>query len=154
MAEMFIGLVKKMVIFLVAGQTILHFGMGKQYERYVKLIISLMMVAQFLSAGFGFFSPAMEREFLAGEERLISSFQERWRVNLEEFEERLYRKQEEFEEGRGKLDLPQEGGILQEAESFSGDGSSQGAESTRKPVSPPNPPMEPKKIRIEEIKIQ
>ena len=109
MAEVFIGLVKKIVIFLVAGQTILHFGMGKQYERYVKLIISLMVVVQLLSAGFGFFSPGKERELLAGEERMISSFEERWKRNMEEFEERLYQKQEEFEGGWRKQDLqPQE----------------------------------------------
>ena len=134
MAEVFIGLVKKMVIFLVAGQTILHFGMGKQYERYVKLIISLMMVAQLLSAGFGLFSHGKDRMLLTKEKKLISSFEEGWKVNMEEFEKHLYEKQEEFEDRWKSQDLqPKETG---EAGNFQDSGTQYG------------------RIRIEEIRIQ
>lgn len=97
MADVFIDLVKRMVIFLIAGQTILHFGMGKQYERYVKLTISLMLVAQLVSAFTGFF-PFFPKNSLnmAGEEGR-ASFEKRWEENIEEFGEKLDLQQKEME---------------------------------------------------------
>lgn len=98
MAELFINLAKRMVIFLIAGQTFLHFGMGKPYERYVKLTISLMLVAQLVSAVFGFLFSANRESLLnpGGEE--WSSFEQQWESNQAEFEKRLYMQQSRLEQ--------------------------------------------------------
>ena len=40
MLSVFIELVKRVGIFVIIGQTILHFGIGKEYEKYMKLVIS------------------------------------------------------------------------------------------------------------------
>lgn len=98
MAGVFIRLMKQMVIFLIAGQTLLHFGMGKQYERYVKLVISLMLAAQLLSAAISLF-PTGKRLWEWGSGKgMREVVEEGWEMNMEEFENKLYRKQEEFED--------------------------------------------------------
>ncbi|MBQ9990769.1 MAG: stage III sporulation protein AF [Lachnospiraceae bacterium] len=97
MTEIFTDLAKRMVIFLIAGQTFLHFGMGKPYERYVKLTISLMLVAQLVSAVFSFlpsFHPGRGEN--PAKEELIS-FEEQWKSNQEEFEKKLYQQQSRLE---------------------------------------------------------
>lgn len=98
MAEIFIGLVKQMVIFLIAGQTILHFGMGRQYEKYIKLIISLMIVANLISAFVSLWRQVPESGFAGKANFTTESFEERWQYNMGVFQEELEEKQRLIEE--------------------------------------------------------
>lgn len=141
MAEVFIGLVKQMVIFLIAGQTILRFGMGKAYERYIKLIISLMVIAQFISVLFGLFPSAGEKEVWASKEQLVLSFEERWAENIKDFERRLTDKHQQLE-GEWKKDMGYSEAAQKKGEAKPSEGSL--TESGR----------EDNQIIIEEIKIQ
>ena len=98
MAEIFIHLVKQMVIFLIAGQTILHFGIGRQYERYVRLILSLMLVTQLLSAAVSILPAGQELDIWGSGKGIRESFRSDWEDNMEQFEKKLYQKQEELED--------------------------------------------------------
>ena len=98
MAEIFIHLVKQMVIFLIAGQTILHFGIGRQYERYVRLILSLMLVTQLLSAAVSILPAGQELDIWGSGKGIRESFRSGWEDNMEQFEKKLYQKQEELED--------------------------------------------------------
>ena len=98
MAEIFIHLVKQMVIFLIAGQTILHFGIGRQYERYVRLILSLMLVTQLLSAAVSILPAGQELDSWGSGKGIRESFRSGWEDNMEQFEKKLYQKQEELED--------------------------------------------------------
>lgn len=72
MGEAFIFLVKRIGIFLIIGQTILHFGIGAGYEKYVRVVISFMVVAQ-LAAGILSFFHADSGSYI---EELIMSYEQ------------------------------------------------------------------------------
>ena len=95
MGNVFIGIAKRVGIFLIAGQTILHFGVGKQYEKYVKLMISFMAAAQ-LIVGFGsLFQETTE----GGLTRIFAKdFEQKWEEHILHFETELGKKQEQLEQ--------------------------------------------------------
>lgn len=41
--------IRRIGIFMIAAQTVLHFAAGKQYEKYLKIITSVIILYQFLS---------------------------------------------------------------------------------------------------------
>lgn len=112
MAAMFIQLVKKMVIFLVVGQTILHFGIGRQYERYVKLLISLMVAAQLVAAASGLFAAFAEGFTGLAKGMGYSPVESSWEKEMEAFEKAMEGKQSEL---NARLE-ERTGEILQEAD--------------------------------------
>ena len=94
MGEVFIGIAKRVGIFLIAGQTILHFGVGKQYEKYVKLIISFMAAAQLILGFGGLFQETTE----GGLTKLFAKdFEKKWENHILQFETELEKKQEQLE---------------------------------------------------------
>ena len=44
-----IELIKKIGIFMIAAQAVIHFAPGQKYEKYMKLIVGIMILLQFLS---------------------------------------------------------------------------------------------------------
>ena len=90
MAQAFILTLKQMVVFLLVGQTLLHFGMGKQYEKYIRLIISLMITANMITAFWGLFRQLP----YDGSSR---SFFERWEAEMAQIEEELEASQKKLE---------------------------------------------------------
>ena len=50
MFSVFMGLVKRVGIFVIIGQTILHFFISKKYVKYMKLVMSFMIGAQIVFA--------------------------------------------------------------------------------------------------------
>lgn len=85
MLSVFLELVKKVGIFVIVGQTIQHFGISKKYERYVKLVISIMVVAQVVFA-FGIYVKQFQKQgiLVSG-----SEYQKEWEVNMDKVEEKM-----------------------------------------------------------------
>lgn len=97
MGKIFIDMVKNVGIFMVVAQTLLHFGVGKRYEKYLKLIISLMVVSLLVS-GFG---ALLKSEKELGITKIWkmgqSEYYEFWQKNRKNFEEKVVLKQKEIE---------------------------------------------------------
>lgn len=108
MFSVFMELVKRVGIFVIIGQTILHFGISKKYEKYMKLVISFMVAAQIVFA-FGGYLVQDEKMgyFMSGEEYL-----EKWNIQMLEVEERIEESRagmvHDFEE---KIYVPEYGNI-------------------------------------------
>ena len=85
MFSVFMELVKRVGIFVIIGQTILHFGISKKYEKYMKLVISFMVAAQIVFA-FGIYLDQDEKPgyLMSGEEYL-----KKWDENMTSMEERI-----------------------------------------------------------------
>lgn len=88
MLNVFVELVKRVGIFVIIGQTILHFGIGKEYEKYMKLVISFMVAAQVVFA-FGVYFDKDHSVVWGGKEEYYES----WNRNMQALEEELQRKQ-------------------------------------------------------------
>lgn len=85
MFSVFMELVKRVGIFVIIGQTILHFGISKKYEKYMKFVISFMVAAQIVFA-FGVYLGQDEKPgyLMSGEEYL-----EKWNEDMTLVEERI-----------------------------------------------------------------
>jgi len=83
--SVFLDLVKKVGIFVIIGQTIQHFGISKKYERYVKLVISIMVVAQIVFS-FGIYVKQFQKQgiFVSG-----SEYRKEWEINMGKVEEKM-----------------------------------------------------------------
>ena len=44
-----IELIKRIGIFMIAAQAVLHFTPGQKYEKYIKLIVGMMVLLQFVT---------------------------------------------------------------------------------------------------------
>ena len=85
MLSVFLELGKKIGIFVIVGQTIQHFGISKKYERYVKLVISIMVVAQVIFS-FGIYVKQFQRQgiLVSG-----SEYKKKWEINMDKVEEKM-----------------------------------------------------------------
>ena len=89
----FLENLKRLTIFIVISKTILHFGIGKKFEKYLKLILSFMVVAQLVFAiGSCFHS---NRGIMEG--MTIEGYYARW-------EEYMQVLDEEYEKGQSTLE--------------------------------------------------
>ena len=82
MFSVFLELVKRVGIFIIIGQTIQHFGISKKYEKYMKLVISFMVVAQIIFA-FSTYTKQIQRYGLtvSGKE-----YMKEWENNMQKVE--------------------------------------------------------------------
>ena len=81
MVTIFFELVKRVGIFVVIGQTILHLGISKVYEKYMKLVISFMVAAQIVFAfGTYLYKAESDRGF-------EEAYYENWEENMKKLEE-------------------------------------------------------------------
>ncbi len=76
MGYSFLEFMKKIGIFIVCAQSFLHFSAGKPYEKYVKLLVGIMILAQF--------SLPLRAVFLEGDEGELWEGIERFQKELEE----------------------------------------------------------------------
>lgn len=85
MLAVFLDLVKRVGIFVIIGQTIQHFGISRKYERYMKLVISIMVVAQIIFA-FGVYIKQFQKHgFLVSG----SEYRQEWDINMSKVEEKM-----------------------------------------------------------------
>ena len=91
----FIDAVKRMSIFLIISQTIMHFGIGEKYEKYVKFVVSFMLVAQMIFS-FGAYFQNKESHFGAFSKQ---GYYEKWEEYLCEVEKNYEKQQRELEQG-------------------------------------------------------
>ena len=56
MFSVFLEAVKRISVFMIISQTFLHLGIGVKYEKYVKFVISFMVVAQLIFSFSAYFS--------------------------------------------------------------------------------------------------
>ena len=95
MFSVFLELVKRVGIFMIIGQTILHFGISRTYEKYMKLVVSFMIAAQIVFA-FGTYLKKEEGTFGIWSQQ---EYYEKWNENMGKMEEALEQRQEELKEG-------------------------------------------------------
>ncbi len=89
---MLLEVIKRIGIFIIVSQMILHFGIGRKYETYMKLVVSIMVVAQMIFS-FGFYVEQNEEEgFIMSEEEYYES----WNENLKRMEESLKKEQKDM----------------------------------------------------------
>lgn len=88
MLSVFLEMVKRVGIFIIIGQTILHLGIGKEYEKYMKLVISFMVAAQIVFA-FGVCFNSQGAEVWKWEEE----YYENWNRNMKALEEEFQKTQ-------------------------------------------------------------
>lgn len=90
MFSVFLELVKRVGIFVIIGQTILHFGISKEYEKYMKLVVSFMVAAQVVFA----FTSYIKKE--ENDSWMISSkeYYQRWEENMQDLEEEFLERQD------------------------------------------------------------
>ncbi len=83
MLSLFLENLKRLSVFIVISQTILHFGVGRKYEKYIKLILSFMVVAQLVFAISSYFD--LDSGFMKGisKENYYNQW-EQYMVGLEE----------------------------------------------------------------------
>ena len=85
MLLVFLELVKKVGIFVIIGQTIQHFGISKKYEKYMKFMISIIVVAQ-ITFAFGIYIKQFKNRgiFMSG-----SEYRNEWETNMKKVEEKI-----------------------------------------------------------------
>lgn len=85
MFSVFMELVKRVGVFVIIGQTILHFGISKKYEKYMKLVISFMVGAQIFFA-FGIYLEENDKplSMISSEEYLQA-----WKIHMKKMEHKI-----------------------------------------------------------------
>lgn len=89
MFSVFLELVKRVGIFMIIGQTILHFGISKNYEKYMKLILSFMVAAQVVFA----FGSYFRKEEKISWKMFSKEYYEQWEENRKKMEAEFVNRQ-------------------------------------------------------------
>jgi len=95
---------KQISIFLLLGQTILHFAPGEKYEKYIKVLLGLMLVVQFAAPlmSLGGSTRMAEYEnnkkvFTQKMEEALRTVDEKWFVYNEQIERQIEKELENAE---------------------------------------------------------
>lgn len=83
MLSLFLENLKRLSIFIIISQTILHFGVGRKFEKYIKLILSFMVVAQLVFAISSYFN--LDRGVMRGISK--ENYYEQWEQYMSALEE-------------------------------------------------------------------
>lgn len=117
MFHIFLELVKRVGIFVIIGQTVLHFGIGKEYEKYMRFVVSLMVAAQVVFAFHSYLKKEETDTWIVSTEQ----YYERWNKNMKELEEEFLGRQTQLEEnleqrfqGSLKMELKEKGTDINE----------------------------------------
>jgi len=113
MFSVFLELVKRVGIFVIIGQTMIHFGISKEYEKYTRLVVSLMVAAQIVFA----FHSYLRKEEWDGRIMFSEKYYEQWDENMKELEEEFIGRQEEVKQNLEKRFQVKEG--MGETEGYS-----------------------------------
>lgn len=95
MFSVFLELVKRVGIFMIIGQTILHFGISRVYEKYMKLVISFMVAAQVVFS----FGAYLQKEDKAATMWSLEEYYKTWDRSMAELGKALEQRQEELTGG-------------------------------------------------------
>lgn len=93
MFSVFLDVIKRIGIFIIVSQAILHFGIGRKYETYMKLVVSFMVIAQIIFSFGIYLGKEGETVFFVSEEE----YYEQWNENLKRMEENFKNKQKDME---------------------------------------------------------
>ena len=107
---------------MIIGQTIQHFGISKKYEKYMKLVISFMVVAQIVFA----FSTYLKQIQVQGITMSGREYMKEWEIEMQKVEEmaenynfQVTQKLEEKLQGaevqraeEGELKMPENGPVF------------------------------------------
>lgn len=87
---------KQISIFLLLGQTIQHFAPGEKYEKYIKMLLGFMVVAQFAAPLLSFGNKERMEEyennketFTKKMEEALQTVDEKWFLYNEQIEEQI-----------------------------------------------------------------
>lgn len=69
MGYSFLGFMKQIGIFIICAQSFLHFSAGKSYEKYVKLLIGIIVLMQFVAPVKAILAPENQQELWEEVER-------------------------------------------------------------------------------------
>lgn len=88
--------IKEIGIFMIAAQAVIHFSPGRQYEKYIKLVSSVIILFLFMKP-FISMPEELERGWQAGMEQVIQEYkrEELWDSDAEGVNERTVRQLEE-----------------------------------------------------------
>ena len=96
MLQMFVENLKRLSVFIIISQTILHFGVGRKFEKYLKLVFSFMVVAQLVfSIGSyfdfenGFVEFISQEKYYQRLESYMGNLEQEYEVQQKELESRL-----------------------------------------------------------------
>ena len=95
MFSVFIEAVKRISVFMIISQTFLHLGIGVKYEKYVKFVISFMVVAQLIFSFSAYFS---QKEHIFSSV-LKTKYDIQWEDYMQEIEKNFENKQLELKSG-------------------------------------------------------
>lgn len=95
---------KQISIFLLLGQTILHFAPGEKYEKYIKVLLGLMLVVQFAAPLLSFGSRDRMTEYENNKkafsqkmEEALQTVDEKWFVYNEQIKQQIEKELENAE---------------------------------------------------------
>ena len=94
MLDSILEIIKKATVFMMIGKVILNLGIGKEYEKYTKLVISLMVVLQVWSGMQSIVQTLSVEGIITSKEQ----FYETWEEESKRFEKELYEQQFKIEE--------------------------------------------------------
>lgn len=101
MGYSFLEFMKRIGIFIVCAQSFLHFAAGKSYEKYIKLLIGIMILAQFIVP--------LRAMFLDGESAEIWEEIEQFQAEMEQAEQGVELTGKAEENGMEQLEKEMEG---------------------------------------------
>lgn len=100
--EIFLGVLKKVTVFMIIGKTILNLGVGKEYEKYIKVIMAFMVILQ-IWAGINSTLQVMSFQKKEG-----SDFYTSWQEEMKNFEQELRFHQKEIEDTWMEYEIQQQ----------------------------------------------
>lgn len=93
---MFLENLKRLSVFIIISQTILHFGVGRKFEKYLKLVFSFMVVAQlvfsivsYLDFENGFVEFISQEKYYQRLEEYMGGLEQEYEMQQRELEDRL-----------------------------------------------------------------
>lgn len=91
--------IRQIGIFIVIGQTLLHFRPGEKYEKYLKLLTGLMVVAQFIAPLCSFVGGTSQNAYQANLEQFqkelehsVSEIDKQWLTYDAQIDEQILKK--------------------------------------------------------------
>lgn len=97
--------IKQIGIFILLGQTLLHFCPNEKYEKYIKVLLGFMIIVQFLSPVLSLGSGNIQKEyennlhsFTEKLEDSLAAVNEKWLVYDKQIEEKLEQDKNYMEE--------------------------------------------------------
>lgn len=95
---------------MIISQTLLHLGIAKTYEKYIRLVISFMVAAQILFSFAAFFQIEGSGFFSF----LENDFQDKWKREVMEFDETIQSTQKRIYE-KVKIDIEKGETVVEES---------------------------------------